>query len=258
LYFMARDRYAPTAFLRMGDRLAFTAGILVLAVPAAIVYAAFNGHTESLIPLFAVGVFVAFTLAQSGMVAHWWRHREPGWQRALAISLLGAALSGTVAIIAAVTKFVEGAWLVVVLIPLIVLACLRIHRAYTHAHRQLVPRAGEEPAAAPAHLPCLPPARNGHRAASEEQEDPGEVRHLVVVPVAVLDLSALRALAYAASLQLPILAVHMSPSERGGEALQPVLGRVGRPPATRGRRLALPRHCRPAGQLHRSPTPPAT
>ena len=96
------------------------------AVPAAIVYAAFNGQTQPLIPLFAVGVFVAFTMAQSGMVAHWWHHREHGWQRALAINLVGAVLSGAVAIIAAVTKFVEGAWLVVVLIPLVVLACLMV------------------------------------------------------------------------------------------------------------------------------------
>ena len=117
LYFMARDRYAPAAFLHMGDRLAFTAGIVVLAVPAAILYAVFNGQTEPLIPLFAVGVFVAFALAQSGMVAHWLNHRERGWRRALAINLVGAVLSGAVALIAAITKFVEGAWLVVVLIP---------------------------------------------------------------------------------------------------------------------------------------------
>jgi amino acid transporter len=79
LYFMARDSFAPRVFLRMGDRLAFTTGIVVLAVPAAVIYAAFNGQTDPLIPLFAIGVFLAFTLAQSGMVAYWWRHREPGW-----------------------------------------------------------------------------------------------------------------------------------------------------------------------------------
>lgn len=213
LYFMARDRYAPTAFLRMGDRLAFTTGIVVLAVPAAILYAAFNGQTEPLIPLFAVGVFVAFTLAQSGMVAHWWHHREHGWQRALAINLVGAVLSGAVAIIAAVTKFTEGAWLVVVLIPLIVLACLRIHSHYQRAHRQLVPRADETLAAPAARLSAPQPGGDGHGPAPEEQDAPSEIEHLLVVPVAVLDLAALRALAYAASLQVPVLAVHVSPSE---------------------------------------------
>jgi amino acid transporter len=220
LYFMARDRYAPIAFLRMGDRLAFTTGIVVLAVPAAILYVAFNGQTEPLIPLFAVGVFVAFTLAQSGMVAHWWHHREKGWQRALAINLLGAVLSGAVAIIAAVTKFAEGAWLVVVLIPAIVLVCLRIHGHYQRARRELVPRSDETLAALPAHP--SPPQSNGdgRRPTAEEQDAPSEIQHLLVVPVAVLDLAALRALAYAASLQRPILAVHVSPSEQEGKRFQ--------------------------------------
>jgi amino acid transporter len=217
LYFMARDRYAPMAFLRLGDRLAFTAGIVVLAVPAAILYAAFNGQTEPLIPLFAVGVFVAFTLAQSGMVAYWRRHREHGWRRALAINLVGAVLSGAVAIIAAVTKFTEGAWLVVVLIPLIVLACLRIHRHYQQARRQLAPRADEALVVPPA-VPSPPhPDGDGRRPAPEEQDAPSEIEHFIVVPVAVLDLASLRALAYAASLQVPVLAVHVSPSEEEGK-----------------------------------------
>ena len=189
----------------------------MLAVPAAIIYAAFNGQTAPLIPLFAVGVFVAFTLAQSGMVAHWWHHREHGWQRALAINLLGAVLSGAVAIIAAVTKFVEGAWLVVVLIPLIVLACLQIHRHYQRARRQLVPRTDETPVAPPARVSPPQPGGDGRRPAAEEQDAPSEIQHMLVVPVAVLDLAALRALAYAASLQLPVLAVHVSPSEEEGK-----------------------------------------
>jgi amino acid transporter len=217
LYFMARDWYAPMAFLRMGDRLAFTAGIVVLAVPAAIVYAVFNGQTEPLIPLFAVGVFVAFTLAQSGMVAHWWHHRERGWRRALAINLVGAVLSGAVAIIAAATKFVEGAWLVVVLIPLIVLACLRIHRHYQHVHSQLMPGADATLAVPPARPSSPQSDGDGHRPSPEEQDAPSEIEHLVVVPVAILNLPALRALAYAASLQVPVLAVHISPSEEEGK-----------------------------------------
>ena len=217
LYFMARDRYAPMAFLRLGDRLAFTAGIVVLAVPAAILYAAFNGQTAPLIPLFAVGVFVAFTLAQSGMVAHWWHNREHGWRRALAINLVGAVLSGVVAIIAAVTKFTEGAWLVVVLIPVIVLACLRIHRHYESVRRQLVPRADETLVAPAARLAAPQSDGNGSRAAPEQQDSPIEIEHLVVVPVAVLDQAALRALAYAASLQVPVLAVHVSPSKEEGK-----------------------------------------
>ncbi|MFZ1925221.1 MAG: APC family permease, partial [Solirubrobacteraceae bacterium] len=115
LYFMARDGYVPRLFLRMGDRLAFSNGILVLAVPAAVIYAAFGGRTAPLIPLFAIGVFLAFTLAQSGMVAYWWRHRGPSWRSALATNLLGAVLSALVVLIATATKLTEGAWVVVVL-----------------------------------------------------------------------------------------------------------------------------------------------
>ena len=258
LYFMARDRYAPMAFLRMGDRLAFTAGIVVLAVPAAILYAAFNGQTEPLIPLFAVGVFVAFTLAQSGMVAHWWHHREHGWQRALAINLVGAVLSGAVAIIAAVTKFVEGAWLVVVLIPLIVLVCLRIHRHYQRAHHQLdapsrrdrwwrrrrawsAPQSGGDGhrlgsrGAGRPERDRAPAGRAGRRARPGRAPGPG-----------------LRRLAPGAGARGP-----RQPQRGGGQALSPILEGVGRLPAARGRRLALSRHRRPARQLHRSAAPAA-
>ncbi len=217
LYFMARDRYAPAAFLRMGDRLAFTSGIVVLAVPAAIVYAVFNGQTEPLIPLFAVGVFVAFALAQSGMVAHWLHHRERGWRRALAINLVGAVLSAAVALIAAITKFLEGAWLVVVLIPLIVLICLRIHGHYQSAYRQLLPRTDDTLLTPPARQPSSDPAPDETSPASEADNAPTEIEHLVVVPVALLNQAALDALAYAASLRAPVLAVHVSPSEEEGK-----------------------------------------
>ncbi len=216
LYFMARDSFAPRAFLHMGDRLAFTSGIVVLALPAAVLYAGFGGKTEPLIPLFAVGVFVAFTLAQSAMVAYWWRHREPRWQRALAINLLGAVLSGAVALIAAATKFTAGAWIVVVLIPLIVFACRRVHRHYERAREALIP-SPDQAVVAPAAAPPPPPTPAVAAPSPESQDAPSEVHHLVVVPIAVLDLAALRALAYAASLAVPVLALHVSPSTHEAE-----------------------------------------
>ncbi len=258
LYFMARDRYAPAAFLHMGDRLAFTAGIVVLAVPAAILYVVFNGQTEPLIPLFAVGVFVAFTLAQSGMVAHWLHHREHGWRRALAINLVGAVLSGLVALIAAITKFVEGAWLVVVLIPVIVLACLRIHGHYQSAHRQLLPRTDDTLLTPPAHLSSPSAASDGASPASDGHRAPTEIKHLVVVPVAVLDQAALDALAYAASLGAARTRRPRQSQRGGGQPLPPLLESVGRLPAAGGRHLALPRDRRAAGQLHRCPSPAAS
>jgi amino acid transporter len=214
LYSMALDQYAPRAFLHMGDRLAFSVGIIVLVIPAAILFAAFGGQTEPLIPLFAVGVFVAFAMAQSAMVAHWRRHREAGWRRALAINLLGAVLSGAVALVAAVTKFTAGAWISVVLIALIVVWCLRVHRYYELAREQLTPAAGAD--TAPAGTDGTAQARPVP-SSPEQQYAPSGVRHLVVVPVAALDLAALRALAYAASLAVPVLAVHVSSSEHEAE-----------------------------------------
>ena len=213
LYFMARDSFAPRLFLRLGDRLAFTNGVIVLAIPAAVIFVAFRGQTDPLIPLFAVGVFVAFTLAQSGMVAHWWRHRGRGWRSALATNLVGAVMSGIVVVVAAVTKFVEGAWVVVVLITLIVLAARHVHEHYRRAREALTPRP-DAPGVVPiVHVPSprLVPAAVGE--AVEQQDAPVEVHGFVVVPVAVLDLAGLHALAYAVSLGQPVLAVHISPTD---------------------------------------------
>jgi amino acid transporter len=217
LYFMARDGYVPRAFLRMGDRLAFSNGMLVLAVPAAVIFAAFGGHTAPLIPLFAIGVFLAFTLAQSGMVAHWLRHREQGWRSALATNLLGATLSAAVVLIALLTKFTEGAWVVAVLVPMIVLACRRVHAHYLCVRETLTPR--------PDHgghrrLTRVIPPRSRPEVSvrlAEAQDDPSEVHSFAVVPVAVLDLAALHALAYAVSLAQPVLALHVSPTEEEAE-----------------------------------------
>jgi amino acid transporter len=213
LYFIARDGFAPRVFLRMGDRLAFSTGILVLAVPAAVIYVVFRGQTNPLIPLFAIGVFLAFTLAQSGMVAYWWRHRERGWRAALATNLLGAALSGIVVVIAAVTKFTQGAWIVVLLVPLIVLAFRRVHAHYESARVALTPR--PELAGAAPRVRIAPPrlAPEVSKRLAEAQDEPDEVHSFAVVPVAVLDLAALHALAYAVSLGQPVLAVHVSPTD---------------------------------------------
>ncbi len=213
LYFMARDSYVPRLFLRLGDRLAFSNGILVLAIPSAIIFVAFGGKTAPLIPLFAIGVFIAFTLAQSGMVARWLRERGRGWRAGLATNLLGAVLSAAVVAIAALTKFTEGAWLVVVLVPLIVLFCERVHRHYSMARRALTPRAAEHshrllPATVDGPDLALPETTRQ----AEMQDTPTEVHNFTIVPVAVFDLAALRALAYAASLGQPVLALHVSPT----------------------------------------------
>lgn len=86
LFLLARDGYAPRLFLRVGDRLAFSNGIILLSIAATLIYLVFRGETESLIPLFAVGVFLAFTLSQAGMVVHWWRHHDAHWRRSLCLN----------------------------------------------------------------------------------------------------------------------------------------------------------------------------
>jgi amino acid transporter len=217
LYVMARNGHAPRTFLHMGDRLAFSNGIIVLTIPAALLFAGFGGNLESLIPLFAVGVFLAVTLSQTGMVVRWWRTREPGWRRSLAVNGFGAVLTAIVVLIAGVTKFAEGAWVVVVGIPLLVWVCLRV-RAHDHAVSAALALQPPADADAPARRPPPPrgtPDDDGWRTApgGERQESPEQVHHLMLVPVERLDRASLRALAYAASLDQPLLVLHLSPDE---------------------------------------------
>jgi amino acid transporter len=215
LFFMACDSYVPRTFLRMGDRLAFSHGIIALAVVAAAVFVGFDGKTDALIPLYAVGVFLAFTLAQSGMVVHWRRHRERHWRKAALTNAVGAVLSAVVLAITAITKFVHGAWLVVLLIPLIVWACRKIHAHYRLAHEALIPHVDGRHrghAVAPRRLTPQPQPASDDRG-PEGTTDPLDISNLVVVAVAAIDAASLHALAYAASLAQPVLAVHISADE---------------------------------------------
>src|SRR5437588_1197855 len=136
---LARDDFMPHQFAFRGDRLAFSIGIVFLAVLAGILIVVFNGDPTQLINLYAVGVFRSFTLSQSGMVRHWWklRREHKGWQRSLVINGLGAVTTFVVALVIASTKFFEGAWIVVILIPLLVLMFVGISHHYQHVeHRR--------------------------------------------------------------------------------------------------------------------------
>jgi len=134
---MARDRYLPRQFMNQGDRLAFSNGIVVLSVLAGILISAFAGDTHSLIPLYMVGVFISFSLSQGGMVVRWRRLRGNGWRRRAFFNLLGAVLTSVVLVVVALTKFTEGAWLIVVLIPLLVLWFRSIRKHYEGVGAQL-------------------------------------------------------------------------------------------------------------------------
>ncbi|HET7343811.1 MAG TPA: APC family permease [Methylomirabilota bacterium] len=127
---LARDRFIPRQFANLGERLVFSNGILVLAGFAAALLVLFGGETHALIPLYAVGVFISFTLSQSGMVRHWWAERTPGWRHRLAINGVGAIATAIVTLIIAVTKFVHGAWIVVIVIPILVATFVAMRRHY--------------------------------------------------------------------------------------------------------------------------------
>jgi hypothetical protein len=134
---LAVDGYMPRQFSFRGDRLAYSWGIVLLAAVAIGLVALFGGTTTLLIPLYAVGVFVCFSLSQVGMVRHWLRTRDAGWRRRLAINGFGALVTLVVLAIVVYEKFFAGAYLVVILIPVLVGAMLFIHRQYTSTARQL-------------------------------------------------------------------------------------------------------------------------
>jgi len=185
---LARDGYLPRQFQYRGDRLAFNTGIIVLTILAGALLIVFSASVTNLIPLYTVGVFVAFTLSQAGMVRHWFRLRasERGWRRRALVNGSGALATAIVAVVVGVAKFALGAWMVLVLIPAIMAVMIAIHRHYQGVHNAV----DVDP------LPPLEPARPP----------------VVIVPVSRLDLAAARAIRFARSLSANVTAVHVSES----------------------------------------------
>jgi amino acid transporter len=149
---LAADRFAPRQFTSLGDRLVFSNGMLVLAGAAALLLWIYGANTNSLIHLYVIGVFTAFTLSQAGMVRYWLRRHGSGWRWRVVLNATGAATTGIVTAVVVYTKFAEGAWLVTIAIPLLVLAMLGVRRHYRRLARRL--RAGA------AAVIAAPPARN--------------------------------------------------------------------------------------------------
>jgi amino acid transporter len=185
---LARDQFLPSLFGFRGDRLAFTVGIVFLSVIAIMLLIIFGGSTNALINLFAVGVFMSFTLSQAGMVLHWWRLRgeHRGWQRSMAINGVGALTTAIVALVISFSKFLEGAWIVLVLIPILVWMFMAIHRHYQRVERERV-------VDIPIH--------------------PGDFHHRFIVPIAELNSISIQSLAYARSLSTHVTAVHIAVSQ---------------------------------------------
>jgi amino acid transporter len=182
---LARDHFLPHQFAFRGDRLAFSTGIISLAALAILLLVAFHGSTDLLINLYAVGVFLSFTLSQGGMVLHWWRlrHEHKHWLRSMIINGLGALATLVVAAIIAVTKFSEGAWIVVILIPILIAMFLLIHHHYTRVER-------ERTTAVPIH--------------------PKDIHHRLIVPVDALNQGTRQSLAYARSISPHVAAFHIN------------------------------------------------
>jgi amino acid transporter len=192
---LARDDFLPHQFAFRGDRFAFSIGITFLAVLAGLLLIVFRGNTTQLINLYAVGVFISFTLSQSGMVRHWWRLRreQKGWQRSMVINGIGALTTLLVALVIATTKFLEGAWIVVVLIPLLVLLFTGISHHYKYVEHERI-------TSLPLH--------------------PKDIRHRIIVPIAELNHASKQALAYARSISPQVTAVNVAVSRRKADALR--------------------------------------
>jgi Amino acid permease len=134
---LGEDGFFPRQFSLRGDRLAFSMGILLLGLIAASLVIIAGGRTHALIPLYAVGVFIDFTISQAGMIRHWLRTRDRGWRYRLAINAVGCAATAVVAIVVTTVKFLDGAWFVVVLIPILVSMMLFIRREYDGQEKEL-------------------------------------------------------------------------------------------------------------------------
>lgn len=191
---LARDGYMPRQFSFRGDRLAFTSGIVVLSLVAAGLLIAFGGDTHALIPLYSVGVFLAFTIGQSGMLVHWRRERPQGWARRFAINLVGTLMTGVVMVVVLVAK-APTSLLVVVVVPLLLLMMVFIHRQYQASATHLAVRPDA----------VIPPPRREER---------------VIVPVPGVNRAVIQAINVGRSIAPDIRAVLISDDPKEAAAIR--------------------------------------
>ena len=196
LSLMAKDGYMPRYLGIRGERLSFSNGIVLLSIIAGLLIYIYKGNTEHLISLYAIGVFLSFTIAQTGMVSHWRKERSPGWLLRAGVNTVGAVVTGVVVLIIAVTKFFYGAWLVLVFIPAMIFIFKKIRSHYNDMSEQL-------------HLPL-------------EDFDPSTTatlktgRNVVIVPVATPTNIVAQTLKYAKSISKDVVALHIATDEASG------------------------------------------
>lgn len=192
---LAADGFLPRQLAGLGDRLVFANGIVLLSLATGGLIVLFGGDTHALIPLFAVGVFLAFTLSQAGMVVHWWRRRERGWALKSLLNGVGALATWMTVLVIGVSKFVEGAWITVLLIPLLVVGFLQVRTHYRHVAQQLS-LSGPPPSLEPP-----PPPR-------------------VVIPISGVHRGVIDAVAFARSISQNVTAVYVELEPGSGEKVR--------------------------------------
>jgi len=200
---LSRDRFMPRQFASQGDRLVYSNGILILSGFAVLLIVLFGGDTHALLPLYAIGVFISFTLSQGGMVRRWLRLREKGWQWRMWVNGIGAVVTGIVLLTLTVTKFSEGAWIVVVIIPLLVGVFLAVHWHYEEVAVEL---------------------------SLDGLEGPPEFQHTVLVLIGDVHRGVVRAVQYARTLAAPaahVRAVYVEANPAGTAKLEEKWGKWG-------------------------------
>ncbi|MDR3565364.1 MAG: APC family permease [Negativicutes bacterium] len=198
LSILARDGYAPRYLGSRGERLGFSNGIVLLSIFAAILIVIFDGNVEHLISLYAIGVFLSFTIAQSGLVVHWFREKSPGWHGRALLNGLGALVTAIVVLIIGITKFMYGAWIVIIFIPIMI----SIFRAVKHHYNDMADQLS---------LSSVNFA---------ESFKAPKARNLVVVPIASPTRVVAETLRYAKAISDDVIALHIVTDEEAGKRIE--------------------------------------
>ncbi|MBI5177826.1 MAG: APC family permease [Nitrospinae bacterium] len=191
---LARDYFLPRQLASQGDKLVYSNGIILLGVFGALLMVAFGGDTHAMIPLYTVGVFLAFTLSQSGMVVHWLKSREKGWFFGMMLNGVGGITTAAVLLVIASTKFFHGAWLVVAAIPMLIFLMWRVNRHYKSIAEQLVP-------------------------ADMAVEQP-YTHHSVIIPVGGVHSAVVNAIKYGSSISEDVVAIYVCLDTRNASITQ--------------------------------------
>jgi Amino acid permease len=184
---LGRDKYLPNQLSDIGSRLVYSNGIVLLTILAAILLVVFEGSVSNLIPLYCVGVFISFTLSQSGMVIHWYRVKGKNWMRSAVINGMGAFFTVAALIVIAATKFTQGAWFILLLVPILLYLFSRVHKHYENVAQELSLQEHFTPTPAP-RIPR---------------------QHMVIVPVPGIQKVVLEALDYAKAISSDVRAIYV-------------------------------------------------